>query len=148
MERFGENTWTGDNLFLEKLCLDFAANLSRETCLTPCSLVLALIYLERLCIKNPNYVSSIPSSKLFLISVVILTEIHFSSKTVTPNFFFLKMVASKFLNDEGQDDEVINSEFASSAKMDLKDLNKLERDFLLAIVKQNILILCIPTKII
>lgn len=58
------------------------------------------------------------------------------------------MVASKFLNDEGQEDEVINSEFASSAKMDLKDLNKLERDFLLAIVKQNILILCISTKII
>ena len=49
------------------------------------------------------------------------------------------MVASKFLNDEGIDDEVINSEFASSAKMDLKDLNNLERDFLLAIVKHLIL---------
>lgn len=61
-----------DNLFLEKLCFDYAADLSREAVLSPCSLVLALIYLERLSQKNPNFVSSIPSSKLFLISVVEL----------------------------------------------------------------------------
>ena len=66
VEKFGEN----DDLFLERLCFDFAADLSREACLSPCSLVLAMIYLDRLCKKNPNYVSSIPSSKLFLISVV------------------------------------------------------------------------------
>lgn len=45
------------------------------------------------------------------------------------------MVASKFLNDEGEEDEVINSDWANSAKMDLADLNKLERQFLQAIVK-------------
>lgn len=67
VESFGQH----DNLFLEKLCFDYAADLSTEACLSPCSLVLALIYLERLSDKNPNFVSSIPSSKLFLISVVI-----------------------------------------------------------------------------
>ena len=65
VESFGQK----DNLFLEKLCFDYAADLSREACISPCSLVLALLYLERLCDKNPNFVSSIPSSKLFLISV-------------------------------------------------------------------------------
>jgi len=108
VEKFGEN----DDLFLERLCFDFAADLSREACLSPCSLVLAMIYLDRLCKKNPNYVSSIPSSKLFLISV---------------------MVASKFLNDEGEEDEVFNTDWANSAKMDIKELNKLEREFLSAI---------------
>nr|CAG4641694.1 EOG090X069C [Eurycercus lamellatus] len=108
VERFGQN----DTLFLEKLCFDYAADVSRETCLSPCSLVLALIYLERLVQKNPNYVSSVPSSKLFLISV---------------------MVASKFLNDDGEEDEVINCDWASSAKIDLQELNQLERQFLQAI---------------
>nr|SVE75124.1 EOG090X069C [Daphnia dolichocephala] len=109
VEKFGE---TDSNLFLEKLCFEYAAELSREACLSPCSLVVALIYLERLCQSNPNFVSSLPSSKLFLISV---------------------MVASKFLNDEGEEDEVINSEWANSAKIDLTDLNQIERQFLQAI---------------
>nr|SVE73556.1 EOG090X069C [Daphnia atkinsoni] len=109
VEKFSE---TDSNLFLEKLCFEYAAELSREACLSPCSLVVALIYLERLCQSNPNFVSSIPSSKLFLISV---------------------MVASKFLNDDGEEDEVINSEWASSAKIDLSNLNQIERQFLQAI---------------
>ncbi len=67
VEKFSESD---SNLFLEKLCFEYAAELSREACLSPCSLVVALIYLERLCQNNPNFVSSIPSSKLFLISVV------------------------------------------------------------------------------
>ncbi|XP_057379437.1 uncharacterized protein LOC130701472 [Daphnia carinata] len=109
VERFSESD---SNLFLEKLCFEYAAELSREACLSPCSLVVALIYLERLCQNNPNFVSSIPSSKLFLVSV---------------------MVASKFLNDEGEEDEVINSEWANSAKIDLSNLNQIERQFLQAI---------------
>nr|SVE86123.1 EOG090X069C [Daphnia similis] len=109
VEKFSE---TDSNLFLEKLCFEYAAELSREACLSPCSLVVALIYLERLCQSNPNFVSSIPSSKLFLVSV---------------------MVASKFLNDEGEEDEVINSEWANSAKIDLGNLNQIERQFLQAI---------------
>lgn len=48
-----------------------------------------------------------------------------------------QMVASKFLNDEGEEDEIINSEFATSANISLSDLNKLEKDFLLAIVLNN-----------
>nr|CAG4646259.1 EOG090X069C [Macrothrix elegans] len=100
------------NLFLGKICFDYAADLSRDACLSPCSIVLALIYLERLCQNNPNFISSVPSSKLFLISV---------------------LVATKFLSDDGEEDEVINSEWANSAKLDLKELNELERQFLQAI---------------
>nr|CAG4650152.1 EOG090X069C [Sida crystallina] len=110
MEKFSERD--ENSLFLEKLRFEYASNLSREACVSPCSLVLALIYLERLMKSNPNYVSSIPSSKLFLVSV---------------------MVASKFLNDEGEEDEVFNHEWANCAQIDVAQLNQLEREFLTAI---------------
>lgn len=132
VEKFGESD---SNLFLEKLCFEYAAELSREACLSPCSLVVALIYLERLCQNNPNFVSSIPSSKLFLISVVRFSSDN--SNDLAFSFKFqnhVQMVASKFLNDEGEIDEVINSDWANSAKMELSELNQLERQFLQAIV--------------
>ena len=47
---------------------------------------------------------------------------------------FLQMVASKFLYDEGVDEEVYNEEWAESAAMETADVNQLERDFLTAIV--------------
>jgi hypothetical protein len=42
------------------------------------------------------------------------------------------MAASKFLFDDGEDEEVFNDEWAASGSLDLKDLNKLEREFLSA----------------
>ena len=56
------------------------------------------------------------------------------------------MVASKFLNDEGEDDEVFNTDWANSAKIDVKELNKLEREFLTAIVLHTLFIRCHSTK--
>ena len=50
------------------------------------------------------------------------------------------MIASKFLNDDGEEDEVINAEWATSAKLDLSKLNELEREFLQAIVHSNSII--------
>lgn len=42
------------------------------------------------------------------------------------------MVASKYLFDDGEDEEVFNDEWATSGSLDLKDLNRLEREFLSA----------------
>jgi len=44
------------------------------------------------------------------------------------------MMASKFLHDEGEDDSVLNEEWATSAHMELEELNELERNFLAALV--------------
>jgi hypothetical protein len=44
------------------------------------------------------------------------------------------MVASKFLHDDGEVDEVFNDEWAASAGLNVKDINNFERDFLQAIV--------------
>ncbi|CAL7947406.1 unnamed protein product [Xylocopa violacea] len=43
------------------------------------------------------------------------------------------MVASKFLNDEGEDDEVFNTEWAESGDLTISQINQLEKDFLKAI---------------
>ena len=45
----------------------------------------------------------------------------------------MQLVASKFLHDDGEEDEVFNEEWATSAGMEKKDLNKLEIDFLMNI---------------
>lgn len=45
-----------------------------------------------------------------------------------------QMVASKYLYDDGEEDEVFNDEWATSAALSLADLNQAEREFLTAIV--------------
>ena len=45
------------------------------------------------------------------------------------------MVASKYLYDEGVEEEVFNDEWAESSKMENEDLNHLEMNFLGAMVR-------------
>lgn len=44
------------------------------------------------------------------------------------------MVASKFLHDDGEEDEVFNKEWANSGQVTVSRMNKLEKEFLAAIV--------------
>ena len=46
-------------------------------------------------------------------------------------------MASKFLYDEGIEEEVFNDEWATSGNLDTEDVNELEREFLSAIVSRN-----------
>ena len=70
------------------------------------------MYLDRLRSSNPKYLSNISSTDLFLVSL---------------------MVASKFLHDDGEEDEVFNDEWAKSGAMEKKELIELELNFLSAI---------------
>ena len=45
------------------------------------------------------------------------------------------MMASKFLYDEGVDEEVFNDDWANSVDIETEDVNQMERDFLSAIVR-------------
>merc|ERR1719242_584574 len=99
----------GDSL--GRLDVARAGEMTRTACVGPNSLVLALLYLDRLRRNNPDYLTSISSADLFLVSM---------------------MVASKFLHDDGEEDEVFNDEWATSGGMDTKELNKLEISFLSA----------------
>jgi len=74
--------------------------------------MMALIYLKRLNKQDPNYLQCVASSDLFVVST---------------------MVASKFLFDDGTDDECYNDDWACGVGMDLEKLNRLEIDFLNAL---------------
>ncbi|CAH2086961.1 unnamed protein product [Euphydryas editha] len=97
---------------LRRLHADAAADIARSACVSPCALVLAILYLERLKRCNPDYLSAAAPADLFLVSL---------------------MVSNKFLQDDGEDDEVICSEWAASGGLELDELKKLEVEFLNAI---------------
>jgi len=97
---------------LDRLDVSRAAEITRETCASPTSLVLAFMYLDRLRSSNTKYLSTISSTDLFLVSL---------------------MVASKYLYDDGEEDEVFNDEWATSGNLEKKELNRLELEFLSAI---------------
>lgn len=97
---------------IRKLQKKYAAHVARESCISPCAMMLALVYIERLRHRNPEYLQKISSSDLFLISM---------------------MVASKYLYDEGEEEEVFNDEWGAAGKMDVQTVNDLERKFLNAI---------------
>ncbi|XP_041434569.1 protein CNPPD1-like isoform X2 [Xenopus laevis] len=54
---------------IRRLHKKYAARVSREACISPCSMMLALIYIERIHNRNPEYLQQISSSDLFLISM-------------------------------------------------------------------------------
>merc|ERR1711872_934513 len=97
---------------LGRLDMSRAADITRNACAGPNSLVLALLYLDKLRKRNPDYLTTVSSADLFLVSL---------------------MVASKFLHDDGEEDEVFNDEWASSGGIDTKELNRLELSFLSAL---------------
>ncbi|XP_072902277.1 protein CNPPD1 [Hemitrygon akajei] len=97
---------------IRKLRKKYAAHVAREACISPCAMMLALVYIERLRHRNPEYLQQISSSDLFLISM---------------------MVASKYLYDEGEEEEVFNDEWGAAGKLDVQVVNTLEMNFLQAI---------------
>uniref|UniRef100_A0A1A7YSK8 Protein CNPPD1 n=1 Tax=Iconisemion striatum TaxID=60296 RepID=A0A1A7YSK8_9TELE len=97
---------------IKKLQKKYAAHVAREACISPCAMMLALVYIERLRHRNPEYLQKISSSDLFLISM---------------------MVASKYLYDEGEEEEVFNDEWGAAGKLDVQTVNNLEMSFLNAI---------------
>ncbi|XP_071531199.1 uncharacterized protein [Panulirus ornatus] len=106
---------------LEKLDVRYASSVCYDACVTPCSLILALVYLDRLRSHNPEYLANTSPSQVFLVAM---------------------MVASKYLYDDGEEDEVFNDEWATSAAVSLTDLNQAEREFLVAIVS-HVFAVCI-----
>ncbi|XP_014613773.1 PREDICTED: protein CNPPD1 [Polistes canadensis] len=104
--------FNGVNHTLDRLDVEKASKISRNACVSPCSLILALLYIEKLKDCNPEYLHQVAPSKLFLVSL---------------------MVATKFLNDDGEEDQVFNQEWALSSNLSISQMNQLEKEFLNAI---------------
>ncbi|XP_071792129.1 protein CNPPD1-like [Asterias amurensis] len=88
------------------------ANVTRRAHVTQCSLFLSMMYTKRLQESNPDYVNRIKPAELFLVSM---------------------MIATKFLYDEGEEEELYNDEWAAAAKVDVNRVHDLEMEFLAAI---------------
>lgn len=105
-------------------------------------MMLALVYIERLRHRNPDYLQHVSSSDLFLISMVRGSLPVISLESQEPGREALltlplappQMVASKYLYDEGEEEEVFNDEWGAAGGVAVPTLNALERGFLSAMV--------------
>uniref|UniRef100_A0A914W5D6 Protein CNPPD1 n=1 Tax=Plectus sambesii TaxID=2011161 RepID=A0A914W5D6_9BILA len=91
------------------LDMDYATNLSREGCVDPCTLIVALVYLDRVRLNDQQYFETTDPANLYLAALI---------------------VASKFLHDDGNADFVYNDEWAASASTTLKHVNEQEINML------------------
>lgn len=59
------------------------------------------------------------------------------------------MVASKYLYDEGEEEEVFNDEWGAAGKLDVQTVNNLEMNFLNAIVSGAVCVRmwCVPAYV-
>ena len=82
--------------------------------ISPCALILGLIYIRRLSLVNPSYFNSVSSNDMFLIAMVshcvcvcvcVCVVIYFAA-------LLIQVVASKYLQDEGETEALVNSEWA------------------------------------
>lgn len=55
---------------LERLRMEDVVEINQNACVSTCSLVLAILYLEKIKIINPEYVEKVTPSELFLVSLV------------------------------------------------------------------------------
>jgi len=89
--------------------LDMASDIVRKNHVSPCSVVMSLLYAKRLRQRSKPYLESISSTDVFFISM---------------------MMASKYMYDEGVDEEVFNDEWADSIEQEVDDVNQMETEFL------------------
>ncbi|GBL75279.1 Protein CNPPD1 [Araneus ventricosus] len=99
------------NYGLDILDMDYVAATSEAARISPCAMIIAMIYLERLQVKNSEYLENVSPPGLFVVTM---------------------LVASKFLFED-EEDIVSNQMWAEVLNFDVKELNSLEHDFLSAI---------------
>uniref|UniRef100_A0A914E3B4 Protein CNPPD1 n=1 Tax=Acrobeloides nanus TaxID=290746 RepID=A0A914E3B4_9BILA len=85
--------------------LDFAVSLARDGCIDPCTLLVALVYVDRMKNMDQKYFEESDPSDLYLSALV---------------------VASKFLHDGGLTEFIWNDEWAASSSNSLQRVNELE----------------------
>jgi len=94
------------------LDIDFATKLSREGSVDPCTLLVAMVYMDRVRLTDRSLFETSDPADVYLSSLV---------------------VASKFLHDNGLEDYVHNDEWAASSNVPISYLNRLELQLLISL---------------
>ena len=116
----------------DKFLLDdiaFIFEMSRKRAISPYALVVALIYLNRLKTKTKSKYTSSTSSRASASSVGF-DKYAVNYLTNTELCLVSLLLASKYLIDEGEVEEIYNDEWALASELPVKEINKLEKSFL------------------
>jgi len=100
------------NLLQEKFIIDdlaFMFDMSRKRNLSPYAILLSMIYLKRLKESSSKWRNVYSSSELCLVSLLL---------------------ASKYLIDEGEANDIYNEDWAETAKVSVKKVNQIEKNIL------------------
>lgn len=121
---------TDDPFFFDDL--SFVFELSRKRAISPYAILVALLYMKRLKQKTtsnndtPIYIDSY-SSRNVIDSYFIKENVNPESLTNSELCLVSMLLASKYLIDEGEDEEIYNNEWAKAANMSTEKINKLEK---------------------
>jgi hypothetical protein len=94
------------------LDIGYASKLARDGCVDPTTLIIAMLYVDRLRRANPEYFVSTSPDDIYLSALVI---------------------AGKFLQDGGLDEFIWNDEWAQCSSKTVQRVNELELEILLKI---------------
>jgi len=116
---------------------------------TPCSLIMALIYLDRLSVTDPGYSCRITPQELFVVSLVsqhqhllinrcqnqtVLHQYMFKFR-LYKHYIYLQMISTKFYS--GHDERFYLEDWASEGHMTEERLKEIELEFLSAMVNST-----------
>ncbi|CAF0757578.1 unnamed protein product [Brachionus calyciflorus] len=123
-----------DQFFLNDL--SFIFEMSRKRAISPYAIIVALLYLKRL--KTKITQSNFENKSLWsCYSARNLIDTYFKPKqnefenfTNSELCLISILLASKFLIDEGEDDEIYNDQWAEAIDLPVQRINQLEKKFL------------------
>lgn len=99
------------------LDLNFLMPFSKNNCINPCTLLIAMIYVERV----KQSAEQLKTQQ---------TNVYEFYKNSSELFLSALVLATKFLNDGGLDEFYWNDEFASASQIPIAKINRLELDLL------------------
>lgn len=122
-----------DKFFINDI--SFIFELSRKRAISPCAIVVALIYLKRLKAKSKTNVAfnsfyNINESSSCNNYIYNYDKYSANCLSNTELCLISLLLASKYLVDEGEDEEIYNEEWADLVDFPVEKVNKIERSIL------------------
>lgn len=122
-----------DKFFINDI--SFIFELSRKRAISPCAIVVALIYLKRLKAKSQASTNLFNINEPYSCNNTYMNNNNYDKYAAnclsnTELCLISLLLASKYLVDEGEDEEIYNDEWADLVDFPVDKVNKLERSIL------------------